>query len=185
MANINCSGQVKANNLELKSSFEALTEIGGGFKISDPVNVGIELGRKDGTPGTPYIDFHTDGNPNTDYNSRINANGNQLDVYAQGGLLLNNNKILVSKSNGVPNGKIPQVSYYKHTRSMATDETVYLTPNSFGFENAILCIVACIRQGNASGTRDPLLVYEDSATSWRVISDGGSVNGFYAIAIGY
>lgn len=35
MANINCNGQVNANNLELKSSFEALTEIGGGFYISD------------------------------------------------------------------------------------------------------------------------------------------------------
>lgn len=185
MANINCNGQVKANTLELKSSFEALTEIGGGFHISDPVNVGIELGRRDGTPGTPYIDFHTDGNPNTDYNARIIANENKLDVYAQDGLFLNNNKIIVSKSNGVPDGKTPQISYYKYTESMVTDEAVTLTPSSFGFDNAILCVVASIRQGNASGTRDPLLVYEDSATSWRVISDGGSVNGFYAIAIGY
>lgn len=39
MENIYCNGQVKANYLELKSSFEALTEIGGGFYISDPVNV--------------------------------------------------------------------------------------------------------------------------------------------------
>lgn len=90
MENIYCNGQVKANYLELKSSFEALTEIGGGFYISDPVNVWIELGRRDGTPGTPYIDFHTDGNPNTDYNVRIIANGNKLLMEASDGVKANN-----------------------------------------------------------------------------------------------
>ena len=185
MANLSCNGNIKANNLELNNSFKALKSIGGGFEISDPVNVGIELGRKDGTPGTPYIDFHTDGSSNTDYNARIIANENQLDIYTQNGLLLNNNKVIVSKGSGVPVGKIPQISYYKYTKSMTTDETVFLTPSTFGFENAILCVVACIRQGDAKATRDPLLVYEESATRWRVISDGGTVDGFYAIAIGY
>jgi hypothetical protein len=52
------------------------------FSFSDPVNVGMELGRRDGTGGTPYIDFHTDGNPSTDFNSRILASGGDINVTA-------------------------------------------------------------------------------------------------------
>lgn len=77
------------HNLSLLGSFSALQNIGGGFSISDSVNVGIELGRKDGTPGTPYLDFHTDGNPNTDYNARILATGSELQITASGGVSIN------------------------------------------------------------------------------------------------
>ena len=94
MENINSNGLVKASNLELNNSFSALNNIGGGFKISDPINVGIELGRMDGTPGTPYIDFHTDGNPNTDYNVRMLAEGGCLKFSATDGLKLNEKKII-------------------------------------------------------------------------------------------
>lgn len=77
------------HNLSLLGSFSALNNIGGGFSISDPVNVGIELGRKDGTPGTPYIDFHTDGQASTDFNSRILASGSELQITASGGVSIN------------------------------------------------------------------------------------------------
>ena len=77
------------HNLSLLGSFSALNNIGGGFSISDPVNVGIELGRKDGTSGTPYIDFHTDGQASTDFNSRILASGSELQITASGGVSIN------------------------------------------------------------------------------------------------
>ena len=93
------------HNLSLLGSFSALNNIGGGFSISDPVNVGIELGRKDGTPGTPYFDFHTDGNPNTDYNVRILATGNELQITATDGVTINNQDIIsvVNSGNGFIN----------------------------------------------------------------------------------
>ena len=81
------------HNLSLLGSFSALNNIGGGFSISDPVNVGIELGRRDGTPGTPYLDFHTDGNPNTDYNVRILASGSELQIAAADGISINGYKL--------------------------------------------------------------------------------------------
>lgn len=87
------------HNLSLLGSFSALNNIGGGFSISDPVNVGIELGRKDGTPGTPYIDFHTDGNPNTDYNVRLLASGSELQITAADGISINGVPIIESGSN--------------------------------------------------------------------------------------
>lgn len=69
------------------------TALNGGFSFSDPVNVGMELGRRDGTPGTPYIDFHTDGSSSTDYNSRIFATGNGLQITAEDGVSINGNNI--------------------------------------------------------------------------------------------
>lgn len=93
MANINCNGKIQTEQIEINGAFTALKNIGGGFQISDPVNVGIELGRVDGISGTPYIDFHTDGNLNTDYNARIIANGNKLSMEASDGVTVNSKHI--------------------------------------------------------------------------------------------
>lgn len=94
MPNIKCNGKIEASNLELNQDFKALTNIGNGFEISDLVNVGIELGRKDGTPGTPYIDFHTDGKSTTDYNSRLIAENDFLNLVTSGGLKVNNQDVV-------------------------------------------------------------------------------------------
>lgn len=91
-------GKWKSDSLELQGGFTALKKIGGGFMISDEVNVGMELGRKDGTAGTPYFDFHTDGKDTTDYNSRILAKGNGIYVTATDGLFLNNWKALALRN---------------------------------------------------------------------------------------
>lgn len=80
---------IKSGTLDLDGSFSALNNIGGGFRISDPVNVGIELGRVDGTAGTPYIDFHNDGKASTDYNSRIINIANALQIYSDKKIELN------------------------------------------------------------------------------------------------
>lgn len=98
MANIKCNGKIEAQTMktqgiEVQGAFSALTNIGNGFEISDSTNVGIELGRRDGTAGTPYIDFHTDGKSSTDYNSRIMATGSKIAVSASGGLTLNNKSV--------------------------------------------------------------------------------------------
>lgn len=78
-------------NQNFNGGFSALN---GNFSFSDTTNIGMEIGRKDGTAGTPYIDFHTDGKPGTDYNSRLLATGNQLQFTASGGMTLNSNQIL-------------------------------------------------------------------------------------------
>lgn len=91
-------GKWKSDSLELQGGFTALKKIGGGFMISDEVNVGMELGRKDGTAGTPYFDFHTDGKDTTDFNSRILAKGNGIYVTANDGLFLNNWKTLALRN---------------------------------------------------------------------------------------
>ena len=91
-------GTWKSGSLELNGTFTALKNIGGGFQISDSTNVGMEIGRVDGTPGTPYLDFHTDGNKSTDYNVRMLASGNALYFTASDGLFLNNKKMLAVMS---------------------------------------------------------------------------------------
>lgn len=104
MANIECKGKIKTQNLEIEGAFTALKNIGEGFSISDPVNVGIEIGRKDGISGTPYIDFHTDGNADTDFNSRIIATNNKLAITAIDGLMLNDQNVLAGSVDKSING---------------------------------------------------------------------------------
>lgn len=77
------------------------------FRFGDTTNIGMELGRQDGTAGTPYIDFHTDGKSSTDYNSRLLATGNQLQITASGGLFLNGKDVLVNQ--------IEELSYILNT----------------------------------------------------------------------
>lgn len=77
-------------NQNFNAGFSALN---GNFAFSDTTNIGMEIGRRDGTAGTPYIDFHTDGSSSTDYNSRILATGNQLQVTASGGFSVNGHNI--------------------------------------------------------------------------------------------
>lgn len=99
-------GKWKSDTIEIDGSFVALNKNGGGFSVTDDGNVGVEIGKRDGTAGTPYIDFHTDGSSSTDYNARIIGNGNALHINANGGLFINNWKALalrnkVSKSTTV------------------------------------------------------------------------------------
>ena len=85
----------KEQNWSANQNFNAgFSALNGNFSFSDPTNIGMEIGRKDGTAGTPYIDFHTDGKSGTDYNSRLLATGNQLQITASGGLTLNGNQVL-------------------------------------------------------------------------------------------
>lgn len=115
MANIKCSGNIQSqtidtttintqnintNGIQIADGFSALNNIGGGFKISDTSNVGLEIGRVDGTAGNPYIDFHTDGSPSTDYNVRMMASGNQLSLIASGGFKVNSQDVGIIDSYG-------------------------------------------------------------------------------------
>lgn len=85
----------KEQNWSANQNFNAgFSALNGNFSFSDPQNIGMEIGRKDGTAGTPYIDFHTDGKPGTDYNARLLANGNQLQLTASGGMEINGNQAL-------------------------------------------------------------------------------------------
>lgn len=52
----------------------------------------IELGSLSET-STPFIDFHTDGNPNTDYNVRLLASGSELQITAADGISINGYKL--------------------------------------------------------------------------------------------
>ena len=85
----------KEQNWSANQNFNAgFSALNGNFSFSDPTNIGMEIGRKDGTAGTPYIDFHTDGKSGTDYNSRLLATGNQLQITASEGMMLNGNQVL-------------------------------------------------------------------------------------------
>ena len=83
-----------SQNWSAEQHFNAgFSALNNNFRFGDTTNIGMELGRQDGTAGTPYIDFHTDGKSSTDYNSRLLATGNQLQVTASGGMSLNNQPI--------------------------------------------------------------------------------------------
>lgn len=85
----------KEQNWSANQNFNAgFSALNGNFSFSDTANIGMEIGRIDGTAGTPYIDFHTDGKSETDYNSRLLATGNQLQFTANSGMTLNSNQIL-------------------------------------------------------------------------------------------
>lgn len=85
-------------------------DIGGYKKFTQDVNVGssltllqspnggIEIGRRDGTTSTPYIDFHTDGNAInvTDYNVRMIASGGTKGVNGDGTLNISAGKVTVN-----------------------------------------------------------------------------------------
>ena len=89
----------KAQTWTQEQRFNAgFTALNGNFSFSDTTNIGMELGRRDGTAGTPYIDFHTDGRSSTDYNSRLLATGNQLQVTASGGFSVNGKNIEIFDS---------------------------------------------------------------------------------------
>ena len=85
----------KEQNWSANQNFNAgFSALNGNFSFSDTTNIGMEIGRRDGTAGIPYIDFHTDGESGTDYNSRLLATGNQLQITASEGLTLNGNQVL-------------------------------------------------------------------------------------------
>jgi hypothetical protein len=93
----NFTGKIKGSSAYFPNGFGALgTEAIPSFTFSDAVNVGMELGRRDGTAGTPYIDFHTDGSSSTDFNARMLASGNALNITATGGLLVNGTNVGVN-----------------------------------------------------------------------------------------
>ena len=99
----NTTQNIVANSIDLQNGFTAFRSKGAAFSVEDATNIGIEIGRRDGTPGTPYFDFHTDGSSSTDYNSRLIATGNQLNVNAEDGLYVNGKKVSTS---GLPLGML-------------------------------------------------------------------------------
>lgn len=85
-------------NISGEKIFESDIQVGVATLIKSDTNGAMEFGRRDGNASTPYIDFHTDGNSNTDYNSRILASGNGLFFTADNGLYLGDDKIDAVKS---------------------------------------------------------------------------------------
>ena len=70
--------------LSVYDNFKAYTRYGNAFELRfSGGNTGLEIGRRDGTAGSAYIDFHTDGKSATDFNNRIIANGNNLEIQSE------------------------------------------------------------------------------------------------------
>ena len=108
----------KAQTWTQEQRFNAgFTALNGNFSFSDTTNIGMELGRRDGTAGTPYIDFHTDGSSSTDYNSRLLATGNQIQVTASGGLSLNGDDVITDEIEEV--SFVLNTEYFSHTTNSA------------------------------------------------------------------
>lgn len=108
----NFTGKIKGSSAYFPNGFGALgTEAIPSFTFSDAVNVGMELGRRDGTAGTPYIDFHTDGSNSTDFNARMLASGNALNITATGGLLVNGTNVGVNSYSNNESGYNGYIRY--------------------------------------------------------------------------
>lgn len=172
MANIKCNGDIETSKLkaqtvettkiDIDGAFSALKNIGNGFEISDSTNVGIELGRRDGTPGTPYIDFHTDGNA-TDFNARLLAENNNIKITADG-LYVNNKQVICSNgesfsANGyakLSNGLILQWMSITWNQSTTIEYTLPIQ-----FPHAILGLF----RGVVSGSTNSGTQYRSAAVS--------------------
>lgn len=96
MANIKCNGSIQTNNIEIENGLSAFNNVGGGFVVTDPINIGLEMGRKDGIEGTPFINFYTQGGSSA-FDSRLLAEGNQIKISADGGVFINNKPIVCSE----------------------------------------------------------------------------------------
>lgn len=73
-------------------------QIGPSLTLLNSPNGGIEIGRRDNTTSTPYIDFHTDGNPisSTDYNVRMMASGGTKGKNGDGTLNISAGKLTLN-----------------------------------------------------------------------------------------
>jgi hypothetical protein len=89
-------------------------------------NGGVEVGRTDGTTGTPYIDFHTGAN--VDYDARIIASGSatatgtgtgSINVIA-GNVTINANKVWHAGSDGAGSGLDADTVDGKHASDFST-----------------------------------------------------------------
>lgn len=81
----NSSGHATfAGNLTV-SGTASITTITNGLEIKYAGNGALEIGRKDGTYGTPYIDFHTGAN--LDHDARILVTGSELNTSIDQGIL--------------------------------------------------------------------------------------------------
>jgi hypothetical protein len=99
------TGAWKFNNISAENATISKTILAHNGTITDTLNASIfKFGsaKLDGTNqggsielgsttevSTPFIDFHTDGNSNTDYNVRLLAQSNFLDLTAAGGFKIN------------------------------------------------------------------------------------------------
>ena len=183
---------INAQNLNLSGSFTALSNIGGGFSISDPLNVGIELGRKDGQAGTPYIDFHTDGQSNNDFNARLLATGNELNITASDGLKINYNdgnlqevisiKDIQNNNNGyliLQNGLIMQWGMFSHSSGQSEQVTF---PKPFA---SLYSVVATWFNTSTDNTKEwNIRKYSNSGFKLRQNSNHSDTNGLFWLAIG-
>lgn len=92
---------VKTSGNQDISGYKKFTQdlnIGPSLTLLNSPNGGIEIGRRDGTTSTPYIDFHTDGNPisSTDYNVRMMASGGTKGVNGGGNLNISAGKLTLN-----------------------------------------------------------------------------------------
>lgn len=81
--------------------------IGPSLTLLNSPNGGIEIGRRDGTTSTPYIDFHTDGNPisSTDYNVRLMASGGTKGTNGDGTLNISAGAVTLNGSKLISQNK--------------------------------------------------------------------------------
>lgn len=201
MANIKCNGKVEAQTVEainmetqnintqvidVQGVFSALRNIGGGFEISDAINVGIELGRRDGTPGTPYIDFHTDGQNETDYNVRMIANGSQLEFVAESGIKINGNiadsiveqgEGYIRYANGIQvcwgketdtTNRNGQKTYTVNFRPFInTEYTILATPQCTRTDNPYMYVMINIKSATLTTSSAQIYLAPTNSSSWH------------------
>ena len=107
-------------NIDGYKKFLQDLQIGPSLTLLNSPNGGIEIGRRDGTTSTPYIDFHTDGNPisSTDYNVRMMASGGTKGTNGDGTLNISAGKLTLNNKDLALKDEVP-----KHTLSLVPSGT--------------------------------------------------------------
>lgn len=157
------------------------TALNGNFKFGDTTNIGMEIGRQDGTPGNPYIDFHTDGKSSTDFNVRLFATANKLTIYASDGVELTGN--LTGK---YLTGTWLQGTASNHSSSAASKICIQ-DPSGWVYHRTpseILSDIGAVSVDDANSLS--MVPYGGQATTLSALGTGGvysiSANGYLRIA---
>ncbi len=192
----NFTGKIKGSSAYFPNGFGALgTEAIPSFTFSDAVNVGMELGRRDGTAGTPYIDFHTDGSSSTDFNARMLASGNALNITATGGLLVNGTNVGVnSYSNDTSNRK----GYIRYANGLqicwgnwtfgntSNSKTTQTFPVAFSTTNT-MCVLATAMSSNKNGIAGGVtsITTTNVSINFYGVASSDRLSGMQWVAIGF
>lgn len=128
---------------------------------------------------SPFIDFHTDGNPNTDYNVRLLATSSELRITAGSGVSINGSDIITHGSNS--NGYY--IQFYNGTQiciGTVTSEGTNTYASPFTANPVIVCGIINSSASNQISYRT-MSAYNITSTNFYAQLTGSSLKTYIAI----